>query len=183
MCEAVSKMDYDQELETILQFEKRNKFIANLANSLKGNTLTIVRFIEKHALVLKELYEAKNRRPLYLLTGELDKDEKTLIRQNMEQVTDSDLMGTWGMVSTGMSIINLYNGIWAHPSKSKIRVIQAIGRLLRKGKNKNSAVQYDIVDNLSYEGKPNYLMKHFKERYKYYREEQFSVEFIEVEIK
>jgi superfamily II DNA or RNA helicase len=179
----VAGMEYDDELSTVLQYEKRNKFIANLANSLNGNTLTIIRFIEKHAVILKELYEAKNRRPVYLMTGELDKDEKTLMRQNMENITDADLMGTWGMVSTGMSIVNLHNGIWASPSKSKIKVLQAIGRLLRKGKNKNSAVQYDIVDNLMYDGKPNYLLKHFRERYKYYREEQFDIEIIEVEIK
>jgi superfamily II DNA or RNA helicase len=183
MRQAVQGLEYDDELSMVLAYERRNKFIANLANSLDGNTLTILRFIEKHAVGLKELYEAKNRRPVFLLTGDLDKDEKTLIRQNMENINDADLMGTWGMVSTGMSIINLHNGIFASPSKSRVKVIQALGRLLRKGLNKTTAVQYDIVDNLSYEGDPNYLMKHFFQRYKYYREEQFRIEFIEVEIR
>lgn len=178
----VSTMDYDAELATIINYKKRNQFIANLANSLTGNTLTIIRFIEKHAEVLKLLYEAKNNRKVILLTGETDKDEKTLIRQNMEVLNDTDLMGSWGLVSTGMSIVNLHNGIFASPSKSVVRVLQGIGRLLRVGKNKTTATQYDIVDNLTYDDEANYLMRHFYQRYKYYKNEGFDVEIIEINI-
>lgn len=178
----VSTMEYDKELETIIGYTNRNKFIANLSDKIEGNTLIIIRFIEKHADILKQYIDAKNNKKTYLLTGDTKNDEKTLIKENMETVTNTNLMGSWGLVSTGMSIINLNNGIWASPSVSEIRVRQGIGRLLRKGKNKTSAIQYDIVDDLSYNGQYNHLMRHFKKRIQYYREEGFDFEIIKVKI-
>lgn len=183
MRKLVSNMEYDQELDTIINYENRNKFIANLADKLEGNTLTIIRFIEKHANVLKDYYDAKNNKKTYLITGDTAHDDKTLIKENMELETNANLMGSWGLVSTGMSIINLHNGIFASPSASEIRVLQAIGRILRKGKNKTTATQYDIADDLTYEGKHNHLMRHFKKRVQYYRKENFDVEFIKVKMK
>ena len=182
MRKLVSTMDYDQELDTIIGYQKRNKFIANLADKIEGNTLTILRYIEKHANNLKDLYDAKNNKITYLLTGETDKDEAIFIKNNMEKITNANLMGTYGKLATGMSVVNLNNGIMASPSKSKIKVLQFIGRLLRKGKNKTHATIYDIVDRLDYDGKENYLMKHFRERHKYYTDEEFDVEIIEIKI-
>ena len=176
----IRPMEYDEELEFIINYENRNKFIANLADKLEGNTLTIIRFIEKHANVLKDYYDAKNNKKTFLITGDVKHDEKTLIKENMEFETNANLMGSWGLVSTGMSIINLHNGIFASPSASEIRVLQAIGRLLRKGKNKTSATQYDIIDDLTYEGRYNYMMRHFQQRLNYYRREGFDVQIIKV---
>lgn len=178
----VNGVEYDEELDFIINYENRNKFIANLADKLEGNTLTIIRFIEKHANVLKDYYDAKNNKKTFLITGDVKHDEKTLIKENMEFETNANLMGSWGLVSTGMSIVNLHNGIFASPSASEIRVLQAIGRILRKGKNKTTATQYDIVDCLTYEGRHNYMMRHFQQRLKYYRREGFSVEIIKVNI-
>jgi superfamily II DNA or RNA helicase len=182
MCKLVSTMDYDQELDTVIGYDKRNKFLANLADKIQGNTLIIVRFIEKHANKLLELLDDKNNKKTFLLSGDVDRDKKMMIKEHMETVTNTNLMGTWGMVSTGMSIINLDNGIYASPSKSEIRVPQSIGRLLRKGINKHKAHQYDIVDDLRYEGRPNFLMTHFRKRYEYYKAEGFEVEIVEVKI-
>ena len=178
----VQHMEYDEELDFIINHDNRNKFIANLADKLEGNTLTIIRFIEKHANVLKDYYDAKNNKKTFLITGDVKHDEKTLIKENMEFETNANLMGSWGLVSTGMSIINLNNGIFASPSASEIRVLQGIGRILRKGRNKTTATQYDIVDCLTHEGRHNYMMRHFQQRLKYYRREGFDVQIIQVNI-
>lgn len=178
----VSTMDYAKELDTVVGYRNRNTFIANLADKLEGNTLTLIRFIEKHANVLKDLYDAKNNKKTYLLTGETDKDIKMEIKEELEKVTNTNLMGSYGLLSTGISIINLNNLIFASPTKSKVRTLQSIGRMLRKGKNKTNATVYDIVDDLRFEGKPNFLMNHFKERYNHYKNEGFFVEIIEINI-
>lgn len=178
----VSTMDYNQELDTIVGYKKRNIFLANLADKLDGNTLTLIRFVEKHAKVLKEYYDAKENKITYLLTGETDKDEKMFVKDHLETVTNTNLMGSYGLLSTGVSIVNLNNLIFASPSKSKIRVLQSIGRLLRKGANKTEATIYDIVDDLRFEGKPNYMLRHFSDRYGYYKNEQFDVEIIHINI-
>jgi superfamily II DNA or RNA helicase len=176
-------MEYDDELNFVINYENRNKFIANLADKLDGNTLTIIRFIEKHANILKDYYDAKNNKKTYLITGDTSHEDKTLIKENMEFETNANLMGSWGLVSTGMSIVNLHNGIFASPSASEIRVLQAIGRILRKGKNKTTATQYDIIDDFTYEGRYNHMMRHFMKRLQYYRKEGFDIEIIKVNIK
>ena len=76
--------------------------------------------------------------------------------------------------STGVNIKKLDNVIFASPSKSKIRNLQSIGRVLRKGNGKESATLYDIVDDLSWKSKENFATRHFKERVKTYGEQGFD---------
>ena len=73
--------------------------------------------------------------------------------------------------------------IFASPSKSRIRNLQSIGRVLRKGDNKAQAVLYDIADDFSKGSYNNYTLNHLKERIKIYNEEQFNYEIIPVNIK
>ena len=65
-------------------------------------------------------------------------------------------------------------------SKSKIKVLQSIGRGLRKHKTKNQIILYDVIDDLTYQTSrgrlvENYLVKHWKERMNYYKEQEFPV--------
>ena len=57
------------------------------------------------------------------------------------------ILGSYGTMSTGVNIKNLHHVIFASPSKSRIRVLQSIGRGLRKAKNKESAKLHDISDD------------------------------------
>lgn len=77
-------------------------------------------------------------------------------------------------MSTGVSIKNLHNIIFAINGKSAIRVIQSIGRALRLHDSKEKATIYDIVDNLSIRKHQNFAVKHFLERVKVYNEQQFN---------
>ena len=63
-------------------------------------------------------------------------------------------------------------------SKSKIKVLQSIGRGLRRHKTKSQIILYDVVDDLSFKNNTgrvvdNYLIKHWKERMNYYKEQDF----------
>ena len=80
--------------------------------------------------------------------------------------------------STGINIPELDNLIFASPSKGKIRNLQSIGRVLRKGKNKSHAVLYDIVDDLQWNNSQNFAINHFIERVKIYGEEGFQFNFL-----
>lgn len=73
--------------------------------------------------------------------------------------------------------------IAAHPSKSKIKVLQSIGRMLRMHDDKTEAVLYDIVDDLSYKSHKNYTLKHFVERVKIYDAEKFDYKFYNVKLR
>ena len=91
-------------------------------------------------------------------------------------------MASYGVFSTGISIKNLHNVIFASPSKSKIRNLQSIGRVLRKGKNKDKATLYDISDDCTYKSRKNYTLNHFIERIKLYNQEEFNYEIIPVNL-
>ena len=78
-------------------------------------------------------------------------------------------------MSTGVNIKNLHHVIFASPSKSRVRVLQSIGRGLRKGKGKDACKLYDIADDFrdGKYGKENFTYKHLAERLKFYVEEDF----------
>jgi predicted helicase len=84
--------------------------------------------------------------------------------------------------STGINIPELDNLIFASPSKGKIRNLQSIGRVLRKGKDKSHAVLYDIVDDLQWKNSQNFAIKHFIERVKIYGDEGFQFKILSIDI-
>ena len=96
--------------------------------------------------------------------------------------SDVILIGSVGTVSTGTNIKNLHNIIFASPSKSRVRNLQAIGRVLRLNENKQEAVLYDIADDLRYKKYQNYTLTHFQERIKIYNEEKFDYKITKVDM-
>ena len=76
----------------------------------------------------------------------------------------------------------MHNVIFASPSKSRVRNLQSIGRVLRKGDGKLKAVLYDIADDITYQHRKNYTLNHLIERIKIYNEEKFNYEIIQVSL-
>jgi superfamily II DNA or RNA helicase len=81
-----------------------------------------------------------------------------------------------------VSINKLHHMIAASPSKSKIKVLQSIGRMLRMHAEKDVAILYDIVDDLSYKSQTNFTLNHFLERCKIYDTEKFDYEIYNVRL-
>ena len=84
------------------------------------------------------------------------------------------IVASFGTFSTGVNIKRLHNIIFSSPSKSRIRVLQSIGRGLRKGDKKIKCNLFDVGDDLSWKSKKNYTLTHMIERIKLYNEEQFE---------
>lgn len=176
MRKLVAKMDYQQELDTITGFEKRNMFIANLAKKLDGNTIVLLRYIDKHAKPLKELLEKHTNKKVIILDKDTKVNTREDIRKSLENIDDAIIIGTYALISTGISIKNLKYLIFASPLKSRTSILQAIGRILRLHNNKELAIAFDLVDNLEWKGKNNFLLDHFVTRFEYYSSEQHDVE-------
>jgi len=85
-------------------------------------------------------------------------------------------------VDTGINIRNLHNIVFASPSKSQIRVLQSIGRGLRKSDNGNPTILYDIIDDLRNNNNMNFAYLHSDERHKIYEREKFDNKTYKVEI-
>ena len=89
------------------------------------------------------------------------------------------LLGTYGTLAVGINVKNLHNLIFCHPFKGKIRILQSIGRLLRKSKSKNIVNLYDIIDDYRNGRRVNHVYKHAETRLEMYEQEEFEYEIIE----
>ena len=176
---------YNDEIEYLISHEKRNKFIANLSLDLKGNTLILYSRVEAHGAVLYDLINTNKRgdRKVFFIHGGVDTEERELVREITENENNAIIVASYGTFSTGINICNLHNVVFASPSKSRIRNLQSIGRVLRKGSNKIKAILYDLADDCSYRSKKNYTLNHFIERIKIYNEENFNYEIITIQLR
>jgi superfamily II DNA or RNA helicase len=176
---------FEDEVQYIINHEKRNKFIKNLALDLKGNTLILFSRVEGHGQPLYDLINngAADNRKVFFIHGGVDTEERELVREITERENNAIIVASYGTFSTGINIRNLHNVIFASPSKSRIRNLQSIGRVLRKGDNKVKATLYDIADDISYKTKRNYTLNHLVERIKIYTEENFNYEIINIPLK
>lgn len=174
---------YQDEMSYLVEHEGRNKFIRNLANNLEGNTLILFNYVERHGEPLYNMINSFTGRPVYFVHGGVDVEDREEIRQLTEVSDDAIIIASYGTFSTGINIKNLHNVIFASPSKSRIRNLQSIGRVLRKGENKSQATLYDIADDISTDRGNNYTLNHLLERVKVYSQEKFHYEIINVKLK
>jgi superfamily II DNA or RNA helicase len=152
---------------------------------LKGNTLVLFQRVEAHG---KPLYDLINEsvvadRKVFFVHGGVDTQEREEVRYIVDTEENAVIVASYGVFSTGINIRNLHNVVFASPSKSRIRNLQSIGRVLRKGTNKTKARLYDISDDCSYRSKKNYTLNHLIERIKIYNEEKFNYDIVTVNLK
>tara|TARA_Y100000401_G_scaffold91994_1_gene77865 strand:- start:3787 stop:5259 length:1473 start_codon:yes stop_codon:yes gene_type:complete len=176
---------YNDEIEYLISHEQRNKFITNLTLDLKGNTLVLFARVEAHGEILYNQINNNKRdnRKVFFVHGGVDAEEREVVREITERENNAIIVASYGTFSTGINIKNLHNVIFASPSKSRVRNLQSIGRVLRKGKNKVKATLYDIADDCSTKTRKNYTLNHLIERIKIYNEENFNYDIITIHLK
>jgi len=175
---------YQDEIDYIVTYEKRNNFIANLTLDQEGNTLVLFNYVEKHGKPLFELInnKADEKRKIFFVSGSTQTSDREAIRGIVEKQKNAIIVASLGTFSTGINIRNLHNIIFASPSKSQIRVLQSIGRGLRKTEDGRTTKLYDIADNLQHKSRKNYALSHAEERLKIYRKEKFNYKVVKVKL-
>lgn len=183
-CALAKHYKYQDEIDFLVNYTPRNKFIRNLALAQTGNTLVLFNLVEKHGKVLRDLIEEKlpDGRRLFYVSGETKTTDREHIRKIIEKQEDAIILASLGTFSTGINIRNLHNIVFASPSKSQIRVLQSIGRGLRVSEDGRDTKLFDIADDLRHEGKPNFTLKHSAERVKIYNNEEFPFKLTPVKI-
>ena len=176
---------FEDEVQYIINHPKRNNFIKNLALDLKGNSLVLFARVEGHGQPLYDLINNNktDNRHVFFVHGGVATEERELVREITERENNAIIVASYGTFSTGVNIRNLHNVIFASPSKSRIRNLQSIGRVLRKGENKVKATLYDIADDISYKSRKNYTLNHLIERIKIYNEENFNYDIVNIPLK
>lgn len=173
---------YQEEIRYLCESPQRNRFIKNLTLVQKGNTLVLFTRVETHGEPLFDMINnsVKGNRKVFFVYGGVETEDREEIRRITEDETDAIIVASYGTFSTGINIKNLHNVIFASPSKSRVRNLQSIGRVLRKSEDKTKATLFDIADDITFNKRRNYTLNHLVERIKIYKEEKFNYEVINV---
>ena len=174
----VSKMNYNEEIEFLVNNQKRQEMIAKMASTLPGNTLVVFLRIEHGKDLFDKIDTEKEK---YYVAGETDRDTREMVR-NLAESNDCVIVASLGVFSTGVNIRNLHNLIFAHPTKSKIKVLQSVGRILRKSDDGRPATVFDLVDDLKHGQRDNFALRHAAERFKFYTNEKFDFKINSIEL-
>ena len=122
-------------------------------------------------------------RKVFFIHGGTDTETREKIRAITEKETNAIIVASYGTFSTGINIRNLHNVVFASPSKSRIRVLQSIGRGLRKSDRDDiHTTLLDIADDFTYKDRKNFTLNHFLERINIYNEEQFEYQIDRIRI-
>tara|TARA_B100000427_G_C15166635_1_gene445454 strand:- start:235 stop:618 length:384 start_codon:yes stop_codon:yes gene_type:complete len=122
-------------------------------------------------------------RKVFFIHGGTDTETREKIRAITEKETNAIIVASYGTFSTGINIRNLHNVVFSSPSKSRIRVLQSIGRGLRKPNSGETVTTLlDIADDFTYKDRKNFTLNHFLERINIYNEEQFEYQIDRIRI-
>ena len=184
------RMTYAEELKHLGTLDARNEFISNLLFHISGNTLCLFQLVENQGqLLYDKVIDTRDngffddrRKKVFFIYGNTSTEEREKIRATVENAKNSITIASYGTFSTGVNIRNINNIVLASPSKSKIRVLQSIGRGLRKSETKHSVLIFDIADDMTFRNQPNFTLNHFTERLNIYNSEQFDYEISKVKL-
>ena len=174
-CKRVRYYRYAEEINYLVSHPKRNKFIENLCKNIKGNTLLLFQLVEKHGVLLYNEIKTLDRK-VFFVYGGTTTEARERVRAITEKEKDAIIVASYGTFSTGINIRAINNIVFASPSKSRIRVLQSIGRGLRQSEDKSKVKLFDVSDNISYKSRQNFTYRHFLQRLNIYKEEQFKYE-------
>ena len=164
---------YAQELKWLVTDPKRIDQISSIVKGLSnsGNTLLLIDRIATGEMLM-------DRNPDWaFISGEM----KTTDRQKeYDEVSDADnkiIVATYGVAAVGINIPRIFNLVLLEPGKSFVRVIQSIGRGIRKANDKDYLQVVDLTSNLKYS------KRHLTKRKQYYQEQNFRYTLTKVEYK
>ena len=181
---------YREEVKFIESYHGRNKAFRFIFDYIpdKHNTLILCGHIDHLEAIHEHLKSILDKKYIiYIIHGKIDAEEREDIRRLMEKGENVVLLATYGTVSTGINIKRIHNVIFASSSKSKIRVLQSIGRGLRTHESKDHVVIWDLIDDMSKVSKlgnvhKNYMVQHWEERQKYFIEQGFISHNLTIEV-
>ena len=155
--------NYQAELKHLLSDSKRLDKLAELVDKIKetGNTLVLVdRINAGHALV-ERLDDA------VFVSGGMKVNDRKEEYDEVSTATNKIIIATYGVASTGINIPRIFNLVLIEPGKSFVRVIQSIGRGIRKADDKDFVQIWDLTSSC------RFAKRHLTSRKAFYKEANY----------
>lgn len=163
MQDTVDFPNYQSELTYLVTDQKRLNYISGLidAMSQNGNTLVLVDRI-KCGEKLQELLPNAT-----FVKGAMKSADRKDTYTEINESTNMVVIATYGVAAVGINIPRIFNLVLIEPGKSFVRVIQSIGRGIRKAKDKDHIQIWDITSSCKFS------KRHLTQRKKFYREAHY----------
>ena len=106
---------YADEMDFLVTNDARNKFIVNLASDLKGNTLVLYQFVQKHGIPLYENLNNKvdGSKDIWFVSGDTVVKDREKVREIAGDTDNNIIVASFGTFSTGINIPSIENIIFA----------------------------------------------------------------------
>jgi superfamily II DNA or RNA helicase len=162
--------NYQSELKFLTSDDKRMQKIAQLANTVKdtGNTLILVDRIEAGQLLHLKLEElGVPEENVVFVSGNTKGTTRIEHYDDIATATNKIIIATYGVAAVGINIPRIFNVMLLEPGKSFVRVIQSIGRGIRKAEDKDFVQIWDITSSCKF------AKRHLTQRKTYYKEANY----------
>jgi len=160
--------------------EYRLNILKQIIKNVNGSILLLVDKVEKEGDILEEFLKAQpefKNKEIFFISGKINDKERAYWQKKTHNNDNIILIATFGVFQMGINIKSLKYCVLCSSFKSSIRILQSIGRTLRKhiSKDGTGSCIFDINDDVKY------LDKHGNERRKFYTNEEFNVDEITIE--
>jgi superfamily II DNA or RNA helicase len=157
---------YAGELKYLVTDENRLTFIANLINDISatGNTLVLVDRIECGKFLTEKLTDS------VFISGAVKTKDRKESYDEIKTSTNKIIVATYGVAAVGINIPRIFNMVLLEPGKSFVRVIQSIGRGIRKADDKDFVQIWDLTASTKY------AKRHLTQRKKFYKDAHYPFE-------
>jgi superfamily II DNA or RNA helicase len=163
--------NYQEELKYLVTNDNRIEYLGKLINKIKdsGNTLILVDRISAGEKLTK-LIDGSS-----FVKGDVKLKDRKEAYDEINEGTNHVVIATYGVAAVGINIPRIFNLVLIEPGKSFVRVIQSIGRGVRKAKDKDFVQIWDLTSTCKF------AKRHLTQRKKFYKEAQypFTIEKIE----
>ena len=155
--------DYQSELKYLVTNDERMAYISNLIKQISnsGNTLVLVNRIDSGKFLINELPDA------VFVSGEVKTKDRKDEYDEIKTSTNKIIVATYGVAAVGINIPRIFNLVLLEPGKSFVRVIQSIGRGIRKAEDKDFVQIWDVTSTCKF------AKRHLTQRKKFYKEAKY----------
>jgi superfamily II DNA or RNA helicase len=173
---------FNVERKLVISSDKRLNYIVNFISKTSKNSLVLFQSVGEGygRRIYDMLREIQAEKEIYYVDGDTDPNQRDFFKTKLEEGTNKILVASFGTLSTGVSVKNIHNLFLTESYKSEVLIKQSLGRGMRLYEGKEKVNVIDFVDDFSWKGSPNYLLKHSAERIEIYKREKFDYKLYDV---